>query len=384
MNDHPVNLPTSDSPTLAVVQPTDEEKLLQWTKNGASWKGALSLEAYLRREEHLARQDFTKEGGLTYWVLVDTAPKDRVVLAGCETFRKRAVVAQGGKTRDVITHGVGSVFSPPEYRGRGYAARMMQELGNKLRTWQPEHGECQFSVLWSDIGKKFYAAHGWEPFPSAHISLPASTAAGNDGTLPPVRELYPADLADLCAADEALMRKNMQERAADGKTHVAILPRLDKIQWHHAREEFVGKEFYGRVPEVKGAIVGDEEGRRAWCYWTRMWYNPDAQQDKDNTMHILRLVVEEDVSPDAVVAAIAALLARAQQEAAGWHMAEVETWSPSPEVVAAARSLDPKTEVINRDKDSIASLRWYGDSPSNGGSLTEAVEWVGNEKYGWC
>ena len=153
MNDHPAELPTSDSPTLAVVQPTDEEKLLQWTKNGASWKGALSLEAYLRREEHLARQDFTKEGGITYWVLVDTAPKDRIVLAGCETFRKKAVVAQGGKARDVITHGVGSVFSPPEYRGRGYAARMMQELGNKLRTWQPEHGECQFSVLWSDIGK---------------------------------------------------------------------------------------------------------------------------------------------------------------------------------------------------------------------------------------
>lgn len=39
-------------------------------------------------------------------------------------------------------------------RGKGYAARMMKELGTKLDTWQQEDGKrADFTVLYSDIGK---------------------------------------------------------------------------------------------------------------------------------------------------------------------------------------------------------------------------------------
>lgn len=153
------NLPDSNSPTLALLQPTEEEKIAQLKKNGTSWRGALSLGAYLKREQHLASQRHTRDGGITYWVLVDTAEQTnggkRTVLCGCETYRKKAIVAKNGEVKDVLCHGIGSVFCPNEHRGRGYAQRMMRDLGKLLRTWQTEEdGEkVLFSILFSDIGK---------------------------------------------------------------------------------------------------------------------------------------------------------------------------------------------------------------------------------------
>lgn len=169
-----------DAPTLGLVHPTDEELRAQWKKNGAAWKGALSLEAYMRREVHLASQDLTRNGGITYWALVDTAAKDRIILSGCETLRKKALVAQSGKVKDVICHGIGSVFCPPELRRRGYAARMMKELAKALETWQAAGTECLFSVLWSDIGKVSSFVH--------EINIPLSRDPG--GELSSVRECF--------------------------------------------------------------------------------------------------------------------------------------------------------------------------------------------------
>lgn len=178
----------------------------------------------------------------------------------------------------------------------------------------------------------------------------------------------------------------MELRTAGSKTAVALVPDLETIQWHHAREEFVGQEVHGKVPRIKGAIVGDVVGKRVWCYWTRVWYNEDTSVVKGNTMHILRLVVEDDVlgnnkDNQGCSAAIAALLAFAQREAEEWKTEHVELWNPSPSAVAAAQSLDANARVVSRDTESIASLLWY---PDHNGAATDHVDWISNEKYAWC
>ena len=150
------DLPSSDSPSLGLVQATDKEKEKTFRLNGASWRGALCISDYLEREAHLGEQFLTRDGGITYWILVDTTLKadKRPILASCETLRKRAWIAKSGKIEEVVAHGIGSVFCNPKYRGRGYAKRMMAELGKKLETWQqPEGKKSMFSVLYSDIGK---------------------------------------------------------------------------------------------------------------------------------------------------------------------------------------------------------------------------------------
>lgn len=147
------DLPPSDSPALKLVQPTEEEKVAQATSNSSSWRGALPVETYLRREAVLEKTPFTQDGGMTFWVLIDKEGKDRKVLAGCETTRKKALVWRNGKLEDVLCHGIASVWCPPDKRKRGYAGRMMKELGQALGGWQGEEKEVLFTVLFSDIGK---------------------------------------------------------------------------------------------------------------------------------------------------------------------------------------------------------------------------------------
>lgn len=154
------DLPTSTSPTLILTHPTSAESDEILKLNGASWRGALSLPAYFRREAHLANQAFTRDGGLTAWILVDSsAPHDartpRRILSSCETLRKRGLVAtKEGQVEEVVCHGVGSVFCAEKFRGRGYAGRMMKELGRELERWQQKAGvKSHFTVLYSDIGK---------------------------------------------------------------------------------------------------------------------------------------------------------------------------------------------------------------------------------------
>jgi hypothetical protein len=166
------NLPPSDSPQLGLRHPTDEELERVFIVNGLSWRGALSIDDYLEREHHLADQLLTKDGGIKYWILVDTTQpeNEREILSSCETLKKRAWVAKDGKVTEVAVHGIGSVFCDPQFRGRRYAQRMMRELGTILDAgFQQEKGvKGVFSVLYSDIGKVrnvFRISHDMTTFP---------------------------------------------------------------------------------------------------------------------------------------------------------------------------------------------------------------------------
>lgn len=148
-------LPDVNSPNIKLVTATPEEAYEQQIANSIEWKGALPLEAYLRRETMLSQTALTRDGGLTSWALVHESEAGRTVLSACETIKKRALVVRDGKVREVVCHGVCSVFCPPDNRGKGYASRMIVDLGEKLNTWQvdEDNKEILFSVLWSDIGK---------------------------------------------------------------------------------------------------------------------------------------------------------------------------------------------------------------------------------------
>jgi len=174
------NLKDGGSPNLELVHPTEAEKQIQFNANANEWRGALSKPAYFRREATLSQTTLTRDGGISYWILADpdkTVSEDpwnpdsgtklpkgtRLPLASCETIRKKALVWQNGELKEVICHGVGSVFCPEPLRrkkkkpeqtkGTSYASRMLTELGERLKTYQTEDGqECLFSILYSDIG----------------------------------------------------------------------------------------------------------------------------------------------------------------------------------------------------------------------------------------
>ncbi len=371
-------LPDSKSESLVLAHPTPEERTATWTLNKVNWGSALSMADYLERESYLMTVPLAKDGGITHWILVDRnlPPNDRPILASCESLRKPVLVSQNGVVTQEITHGVGSVFSNPKYRGKGYASRLLRELGPVLKTWQtdantPGMEKCSFSILYSDIGKKFYANIGWAPFPSTHMSFPPEASTNNSSARP----LTHGEIPELCTLDEKSVLKELVN-AKDGKYHVALLPNYDCMQWHHTREDFVSSKILGKCPTIKGAIAGSP-GSRIWALWTRAYYGP-IKTDNSNTLHILRLVIEDDRTTDQNAANLADILKIAKAEAEEWQLGHVELWNPTETLKSLVQMTGLEHNEVEREEESIASLMWYGQGKA------DDIVWVRNEKYGWC
>lgn len=305
----------------------------------------------------------------------------RPILASCETLQKKGYVASSGGLKAVVTHGIGSVFCRHEYRGRGYASRMIFELGKKLETWQQQEGSrASFSMLWSDIGRSFYARHGWKAMSSTHISLPAisrqtSMQSGNLFDSSRIQVLSAQDLENrICPKAIALLEAELRilSEKRPNIPHIAIRPDYDHMEWHHARDDLTARAIYGKEPHVRGV-----EDPATGC--ALIWCRTYGEKPQHNKLHILHTMIPPNAAID-VRQSIAALLLEAQLEAKTWDMhGGVELWNPAAEVVGAAQLLAGKEKVQTtiRDKESICSLRWIGEG-------NDGVEWVANERYAWC
>jgi len=383
-----LTLPFASSSDLILVPATPEEYIECVRLNSTAWKGPLSQELYVEREKHLLNQNLTKNGGLTCWVLVNrNEPAGcRVIFAACESLQKRAFIAYGGRVEDVLSHGIGGVYVRSEFRGKGYAGRMMEELGKKLETWQAGNElrkKPLFSILFSDIGKTFYARFGWIPFKSSDITLsPISpNEVKNRVSLPTTKSMSTEDIKESMCSDIAIRKQRDLLRVASEKfpgVKVAVVPNYEHMVWHWAREEFYAKQNILNKPSpvVKGAGV---DSRNVYCTWTRTV----GETPNSRTLHILRWMYEEPKSPveeKETVEAMAAVIQRAQIEAYEWEMKDVQFWNPTPLLEQAARMLDPNISIKNRDESNIASLKWNG--PEVG--LSSDVDWMFNEKYAWC
>jgi GNAT superfamily N-acetyltransferase len=383
----PSDLPLSTSASIVLVPANLLERYQCWHLNAHAWRGPLTISQYLGRESLLEHQSLNQDGQITYWILTDESlpfgdDGARPILASCESLRKEGYVARNGHLEKLVTHGIGSVFCRSDYRGRGYASRMMTDLGKRLETWQQSKGSrAAFSCLWSDIGPRFYTAHGWKAMPSSHISLPpicAPASAGVFGNTKDncIRDLSAHDLQTrICpkaiARLEAQLRTKSKGRPA--VTYMAIRPDYNHMAWHHAREEFQTRLLRDTNPDIKGV---EDPVTGCAILWSRVYGDDPA----DNKLHVLHTIVPEGDS-DATRKSLAALLLRGQLEARAWDMrGGVELWSPATHVVEAAKFLmgEEKAKITRRDKESISSVRWVRDCGD------EEVDWVCNEKFAWC
>lgn len=394
--------PGSESPHLHLCQPTPEECAQIWSQTAESWKDSLTLPMYIVEAQYLTTVPLAKNGGMTTWILVEKnrLPNQRQIFCSCESFRKRSLTSdEKGNISEGLVHGVASVFCPPEYRGRGYGTRFMKELGQVLREWQPEHGKSIGSVLYSDIGKEYYAKLGWPPNPTNwHFMLPSVK------TKNPVaaRLISESELESLCRRDEEMVWKAMSTPSTASK-RVVILPDLDHMLWHIRKEDFATNYIFSGKAEAKGAIAGIP-GKQVWIIWVHRYYehpgHPDEEEgDDENVLYILRLVIEGDDTAnkphedhlDSPLtetfaeqgAALKAVLQAAQAEAARWRLSQVQLWEPSPLAQSLLEQSGLDAIRVERRTESVASALWFGED--NGIRVGEgAPQWVNNEHYAWC
>lgn len=359
--------------------------------SASEWRGPLPVSKFVEESEYLQTVPLAKNGGMTHWILVDSRlePNQRQILSSCETFVKRALTStKDGEVKDVIIRSVASVFCAPQYRGCSYAKRMMQELSRELRTWQPAGSQCIGSILYSDIGKTYYAKLGWKPQGNnIHVRLESAPTVKS----PLVRDILAEDIPALCAKDEAQLRKLMAKPVQEDQTRVTIIPDVDHVSWHLANEEFVSTFLFGDTPKTKGAIAGSP-GRRVWVIWTRRYYDHPDKEDSHNVLYILRLVLEGDSSLDndalptearhvEQTQSLKAVLEAAQQEAHTWKLDEIQLWDPTPLVRKMLTHMDVKHKIVERQKTSIASALWFHEENDFIGSTPL---WLNNEHYAWC
>ena len=380
-------LPDARSPILRLSHPTAGECQTVWKLSSLAWTDALSLPQYLEESAYLTTVPLAKDGAMTNWILTnkELPPDQRPILCSCETFRKRAFISDmNGNLSEKIIHGVASVFCDPVLRARGYGSRLMKELAKVLRTFQAETMKPIGSVLYSDIGKKYYADLGWHPFPvNTHIELDPSAAPEG----PRATQLLSRDLEKLCEEDETMIRKELTSTPSNGKIRMMLVPDLDHMLWHHSKEEFVCKKLFGKQPQIKGAIVG-QHGDRMWAIWTHRFYGNPNSASSENTLYILRLVIDNQAitntsnaeQRERQVEQMRAILQAAQDEAAEWKLHRVMMWDPTPRVLDLVEQTEIQYRKRERDHEGIASLLWYGD----GSGKEDTLEWLGNEKYGWC
>ena len=388
-------LPDAQSPNVCLDHPTAAECYLIWGLTSLAWKDALTRSSYLEESAYLTSVPLAKDGGMTLWILVDKnlTPGQRPILCSCETFRKHTLISDTeGNVKKVILNCVASVFCNPEYRGRGYGRQMMRELAEVLQTWQTETVKCVGSVLYSDIGKTYYARLGWH-------ALSHNTTIGFHplvASAPLVaRKVLDGDLDHLCDEDEAMIRKAMADRSKAKRT-MMVLPDQDHMRWHHKKAEFACEKLFGKQPKIKGAIAG-QPGNRIWVIWTHRYYGDPEPEFSSNTLYILRLVIEDQLAlgtfsldkrdlpheagqSELQVHNLKAVLQSAQSEAAEWRLPSVKIWNPTPLVLRLIERTQIKHWKEEREHEGITSLLWYGD----GSDSENAPEFMGNEKYAWC
>lgn len=84
-----------------------------WSLISDAWKGALSVDIYVKEAGDLMTVPLATNGGMSHWVSVDKnlPPDQRPLLASCETFRKRSWISDPeGNVAEAITHSV--AYSP--------------------------------------------------------------------------------------------------------------------------------------------------------------------------------------------------------------------------------------------------------------------------------
>lgn len=345
---------------------------LAWQLNGEAWAAPMDIDDYINREGCLSEQSLTKDGRCIYWILAHKDDGTHVV-ASCESTKKTVFVAGkgtgvNGGFVEATGYAIASVYTNPKYRRMGMAAYMLR----KLQEHMDVESEC--SVLYSDIGKIYYANLGWKAFPSDQATIHLHAEKFSLPPNPKTRYLTIDELEPLCEKDVAAMKARFTKLASDHtKTHVAFAPDYAQISWQLAREQFMTSVLFNRQIERRGAIT---TSGCSWVYWDHDW--------REKKLKILRIVMLDahpetggTVSEEEKVWDVVKLLQAAATEAAEWGLKKVLVWNPDATTTRGIKGFHNFHEDVDvifdeRKDTSIPSLRW------NGGRSTADTIWEDN------
>ncbi|HEY2475466.1 MAG TPA: GNAT family N-acetyltransferase [Candidatus Cybelea sp.] len=215
------------------------------------WAGRRSFDAYAKQTLEIAGSAY----GRRYYRTVGLYD-GKTLLASFKRYERE--LHDGARQLRAI--GFGAVFTPEEFRGRGYASVMIAAELDRARA-----AGCHLAYLFSDIRPEFYTTFGFRALPSRDWTLRADAL--------PARRIHPAQLRGedwsgvrrVFAASEALRSAGFSRSQASWSW---IQMRIRHASEHNAGNLFNlvlrrrGVRAYvlgARVPE-RDAYVLDEYG----------------------------------------------------------------------------------------------------------------------------
>ncbi|EJT47825.1 hypothetical protein A1Q1_03286 [Trichosporon asahii var. asahii CBS 2479] len=319
MSDEPDRVPLDQ---LTIVR-CDAEQIKQTLRNHWPKWGqprGFPIDTYLARGERLrADQSFSKDDAHVTWGLVDRK-NPSVLLSHCETFRRPALILPPGekKPQDATTYTMGAVFCPEINRGKGYGRHMLRLMHYVVgdpkglppfpKAWgEPPAerlGDARFSVLYSEIGNKFYSSCRVGDGPDSTEGWVEQRQDTRTWYLQPGGPIENNGLWEWLGRKDSIklehelserFRQDLPNQGDPKKTRVAVLP-TSVIDYHIFR--FM--EMFPDHPSPKfGCILPpDENGRRPFFIYSAVGKHPDAP-------HTLEIMHAQQPVPWAAVRAAA-------------------------------------------------------------------------------
>ena len=307
-------------------------------KNFEEWGKPLNLEQYLEREEFLLASEFSSSSH-ELWVY----EIDGQIVSACESYKSRSFANIEGELISGDCYRIGSVFTPSEFRKKGYASQMMKGLHKALMDRQ----DSIASVLYSDVGPKFYDKCGWPVIESKSLMMSGKIEREGIAKLTNLEDLRP-----LIESELHLMKQELDQNS------FVIIPTYENTEWFHTRSQFYAK-LNSKTVDYCGAVNGNGD----WISW---WH--DFNEKK---LVILNLRANSQSS-------IESLLSSAMVETENWGFNSLEIWDPSSTVQKVAPIIANSIQIIDREE-SLSCLAFWGT-----GRELKPVKWIHNEKYAWC
>ncbi|KAG8823619.1 hypothetical protein FRC17_009283 [Serendipita sp. 399] len=380
---------TTDFSRLSLFVANDEQISVHRKRTFEPWGRGLSLEEFVKRDKTFNSLPHATDGKFTVWILAprETGHSALDFLCSCETSEREVALSDtilrscSGKVP--LAYGVASVITPPENRGKGYASHMMRLLHYILadptlsqsfpafpvEKWgahpvvPPRFGKGILSVLYSDVGERFYRScgvgtdgdNGWvvrDPI----VAIWKVPSERRVDAASKIEWLKKDDQDHVWQEDATLIRRELKDATSPS---FSFLPDNGVAESLQARSY-----FYSPVVSeggVWGARLGDDAGLAyaTWCL--------DPGREGPGTMLITRLRATQDQFPTLLYAAF--------QAARQFGLEQVEIWNFDQALAAVGKDLGGET---SRRGDHLSSLAWYG--PGN----RDEVTWRYNEKFCWC
>lgn len=128
------------------------------------WANGRSFDRYVSQTLELARTDYGKKHYKTLGFRVE-----KNIVASFKRYERIAWL----RANRLAAIGIGAVFTPPEFRGRGYASAMLAMALDEAKSQR-----FDFAYLFSDIHPQFYKALGFAELPSRLISFRSDALSG--------------------------------------------------------------------------------------------------------------------------------------------------------------------------------------------------------------